>query len=67
MDRLTERKDDIIYFKKDGDLLAPANMSGFDIRQAMQRLADLEDAEEQRKKACDKCIKQDYCKRVVLP
>lgn len=41
--RLTRRKNDIVYYKKDGVLLVPASMSGFDIRKTLQRLADLED------------------------
>lgn len=43
MERLTYRENDIVYIKKDGDLIAPVNMSSFDIRKALERLADFED------------------------
>lgn len=48
MDRLTERRGDLVYFRKDGNLLAPLYMSGSEVRQALQRLAEFEDAEEER-------------------
>ena len=44
MKRLTERKYDFVMFKKDGQLIPPMNMSGQEIRQALEWLADLEDA-----------------------
>ena len=44
MERLTHKKGDMVYYRKDGQLLAPVNMSGFDVKQALSRLAELEDA-----------------------
>lgn len=44
MERLTVRKGDIVYYVKDNDMIAPVNMSGFDVKQALTRLAELEDA-----------------------
>lgn len=44
MERLTVRKGDIVYYVKDNDMIAPVNMSGFDVKQALSRLAELEDA-----------------------
>ena len=49
MERLTERKHDFVLFRKDGQLIPPMNMSGQEVRQALERLADLEDAIEQGK------------------
>ena len=46
MERLTHRKGDMVYYRKDEYLQAPVNMSGFDVKQVMNRLADLEDREE---------------------
>lgn len=43
MDRLTERRGDMVYFRKDGNLLAPLYMSGTEVRQALQRLSEYED------------------------
>jgi len=43
MERLTYRENDIVYIVKDGELIAPVNMSSFDIRKALERLADYED------------------------
>ena len=45
MDRLTKRENDIVYMVKDGELLAPMAMSGQEVRQVLQRLADYEDGE----------------------
>lgn len=39
MERLTERKGDIVYMKKDGELIPPANMSGQEIRKVMLALS----------------------------
>lgn len=58
MERMTYRENDIVYIKKDGDLLAPVNMSSFDIRKALERLADYEDAAEQQEKGCIKCAEK---------
>lgn len=44
MERMTIRKYDYVLFKKDGRLLSPMEMSSQEIRQAMEWLADLEDA-----------------------
>lgn len=44
MERLTVRKYDYVLFRKDGKLLSPMEMSSQEIRQAMEWLADLEDA-----------------------
>ena len=44
MERMTIRKYDYVLFKKDGRLLSPMDMSSNDVRQAMEWLADLEDA-----------------------
>ena len=49
MERLTVRKTDIVLFQKDGQYIPPMNMSGQEIRQALEWLADLEDAIEQGK------------------
>lgn len=46
MERLTVRKGDIVYYVKDNDMIAPVNMSGFDVKQALNRLAELEDRAE---------------------
>lgn len=46
MERLTVRKGDIVYYVKDNDMIAPVNMSGFDVKQALSRLAELEDRTE---------------------
>ena len=43
MNRLTKRDGDIVYMVKDGELLAPMAMSGQEVRQVLQRLADFED------------------------
>ena len=66
MERLTYRENDIVYIKKDGDLLAPVHLSSFDVRKALERLADYEDAEEQQKKSCIHCVKNDYCNRKLV-
>lgn len=50
MERLTYRKGDTVYYLKDNNMIAPVNMSDFDVRQVMEKLADYEDAEEQIKK-----------------
>lgn len=44
MERLTVRKHGIVLFQKDGQYIPPMNMSGQEIRQALEWLADLEDA-----------------------
>lgn len=44
MTRMTIRKYDYVLFQKDGKLLSPMEMSSQEIRQAMEWLADLEDA-----------------------
>lgn len=44
MKRMTIRKYDYVLFQKDGKLLSPMEMSSQEIRQAMEWLADLEDA-----------------------
>lgn len=46
MERLTHRKGDMVYYRKDEYLQAPVNMSGFDVKQVMNRLAELEDRAE---------------------
>lgn len=46
MERLTARKGDMVYYRKDEYLQAPVNMSGFDVKQVMNRLAELEDRAE---------------------
>ena len=46
MERLTARKGDMVYYRKDGYLQAPVTMSGFDVKQVMNRLAELEDRAE---------------------
>ena len=47
MERLTHRKKDgTVVYLKDNTMIAPVNMSGFDVRQVMAKLADYEDAEE---------------------
>ena len=46
MERLTVRKGDMVYYRKDEYLQAPVNMSGFDVKQVMNRLAELEDRAE---------------------
>ena len=46
MERLTFRKDGAVMYCKDNNLMAPVHMSGFDVRQALRKLADYEDAEE---------------------
>ena len=43
MNRLTKRDGDMVYYCKDGSHIAPMAMSGQDVRQALQRLADFED------------------------
>ena len=46
MERLTHRKKDgTVVYLKDNDMIAAVNMSGFDVRQVMEKLADYEDAE----------------------
>ena len=44
MERMTVRKYDFVMFQKDGELIPPMNMSGQEIKQALEWLADLEDA-----------------------
>lgn len=44
MKRMTIRKYDYVLFQKDGKLLSPMEISSQEIRQAMEWLADLEDA-----------------------
>ena len=46
MERLTVRKGDMVYYRKDEYLQAPVTMSGFDVKQVMNRLAELEDIAE---------------------
>ena len=48
MDRLTKREGDIVYMQKDGELLAPVALSGQEVRQVLQKLADYEAVEEVR-------------------
>ena len=43
MDRLTKREGDIVYMVKDGNLLSPVALSGQEVRQVLQRLAEYED------------------------
>ena len=45
MSRLTYRDNDIVYLVKDGQLIAPANMSSQEVRQVLLALADYEDKE----------------------
>lgn len=45
MERLTARKDDGVVYLKDNAMIWPVNMSGFDVRQVMEKLADYEDKE----------------------
>lgn len=56
--RLTRRVHDIVSLQKDGQLVPPMNMSGQEIRQVMERLAEYEDAEEQLKGA-KYCLTED--------
>ena len=42
-ERLTQRKHDFVLFRKDGQLIPPMNMSGQEVRKALERLAELED------------------------
>ena len=44
MERLTVRDGDMVFYREDEHLLAPVNMSGFDVRKVLERLAELEDA-----------------------
>lgn len=44
MERMTERKHDYVLFRKDGQLRTPMEMSSQEVRQALEWLADLEDA-----------------------
>lgn len=44
MERLTKREGDIVYMVKDGELLAPVQLRGQEVRMVLQRLADFEDA-----------------------
>ena len=47
MERLTHRKKDgTVVYLKDNTMIAPVNMSGFDVKQALSRLAELEDRAE---------------------
>ena len=47
MERLTHRKKDgTVVYLKDNTMIAPVNMSGFDVKQALSRLAELEDRTE---------------------
>lgn len=48
MERLTKREGDIVYMVKDGELLAPRALSGQEVRQVLQKLAEYETAEEVR-------------------
>ena len=57
MERLTFRKDGVVMYCKDNNLMAPVQMSGFDVRQVMQKLAEYEDAEEE--KGCGWCKRWD--------
>lgn len=43
MNRLTKRDGDIVYYCKDGNHIAPMAMSGQDVRQVLQKLAEYED------------------------
>lgn len=43
MNRITKRDGDIVYMVKDGELLAPRALSGQEVRQVLQKLADYED------------------------
>lgn len=47
-ERLTKQKGGIVFYTKDGQLIAPVNMSSFDIYKVVQRLAEYEDAAEQK-------------------
>lgn len=49
MERLTVRKTDIVLFQKDGQYTPPISMNGEQVRKALERLAELEDAIEQGK------------------
>lgn len=44
----------MVYYRKDGYLQAPVTMSGFDVKQVMNRLAELEDEQEALKKLKDR-------------
>lgn len=57
MERLTARKDDGVVYLKDNAMIWPVNMSGFDVRQVMEKLADYEDIEEE--KGCGWCKQWD--------
>lgn len=46
MERLTARDGDMVYYRENECLLAPVNMSGFDVRRVLERLAELEDRAE---------------------
>ena len=66
MDRLTKREGDMVYMVKDGELLAPRALSGQEVRQVLQKLADYEDEAERREKGCPLCHwgidRGNYCK-----
>lgn len=44
MERMTLRKYDYVVFVKDGKEISPMQMSGQEVKQALEWLADLEDA-----------------------
>lgn len=46
MERMTIRKYDFVMFQKDGEIISPMDMTSQDVRQALEWLADLEDAVE---------------------
>lgn len=70
MERLTHKKGDMLYCRKDGQLLAPVNMSGFGVKKVMTRLAELEDRAELMEPVLVRIIGTDYpqcpkCKRTL--
>lgn len=46
MERMTIRKYDFVMFQKDGKIISPMDMTSQDVKQALEWLADLEDAVE---------------------
>ena len=70
MERLTHRKGDMVYYRKDDYLQEPVNMSGFDVKQVMNRLAELEDREEPAEPVLVRIMGVDYpqcpkCRRTL--
>ena len=71
MERLTHRKKDgTVVYLKDNTMIAPVNMSGFDVKQALSRLAELEDRAEPMEPVLVRIMGTDYpqcpkCKRTL--